>query len=294
MTNTSEIGAFKVVSEGGIASGVRRIEAVAGAAAVEYLNSLDGVVRQLAGSLKVGTGGAAGDGRRGPGARRTLGLMAAAWDGATASTAPCVAGSGRSARPPGSSSDSARRQHPNPQPPPRPRGRTRPSGPLPLPRSQARPDELPGRVAALQDDLKAAAKAVAELQGQLAVAKSAALAGAAERTPGGAAVLVAELAGVDAKALGEAAGSLLAALGDPAAVLLGTAAADGKANFVCALSPGAVAAGLQAGKVVGQVAKVCGGGGGGKPALAQAGGKDASKLPEALAAAREALMGGLP
>ncbi|GBF88584.1 alanine-tRNA ligase [Raphidocelis subcapitata] len=210
VSNTSEIGAFKVVSEGGIASGVRRIEAVAGAAAVEYLDSVDGVVRQLAGSLK------------------------------------------------------------------------------------ARPEELPGRVSALQEDLKAAAKAVAELRAQLAVAKSAALAGAAERTPGGAAVLVAELEGVDARALGEAAGSLLASLGDPAAVLLATASPDGKANFVCALSPGAVAAGLQAGKVVGQVAKVCGGGGGGKPALAQAGGKDAGKLPEALAVARDALMGGLP
>ncbi len=51
----------------------------------------------------------------------------------------------------------------------------------------------------------------------------------------------------------------------------------------------AVAAGLAAGKVVGAVAKVCGGGGGGKPALAQAGGKDASKLPEALALARTQL-----
>lgn len=51
----------------------------------------------------------------------------------------------------------------------------------------------------------------------------------------------------------------------------------------------AVASGLQAGKVVGAVAKVCGGGGGGKPQLAQAGGKDASKLPEALALARSML-----
>jgi hypothetical protein len=66
VSNTSEIGAFKVVSEGGIASGVRRIEAVAGAAAVEYLQSIDGVVRQLAGSLKVRRG--KGDGRgQGPG-----------------------------------------------------------------------------------------------------------------------------------------------------------------------------------------------------------------------------------
>lgn len=119
-----------------------------------------------------------------------------------------------------------------------------------------------------------------------------ALASQAQRTPGGGSLLVATLDGVDAKAMQEAATSLLASLGDPAAVLLATAA-DGKANFVCALSPGAVKAGLQAGKVVGAVAKVCGGGGGGKPALAQAGGKDASKLAEALQLARETLAAGL-
>lgn len=53
VSNTSEIGAFKIVSESGIASGIRRIEAVAGSAAVEYLNGVDSIVRGLAGSLKV-------------------------------------------------------------------------------------------------------------------------------------------------------------------------------------------------------------------------------------------------
>jgi hypothetical protein len=53
VSNTSEIGAFKVVSESGVASGVRRIEAVAGQAAVEYLQSLDAIVKSLAGSLRV-------------------------------------------------------------------------------------------------------------------------------------------------------------------------------------------------------------------------------------------------
>lgn len=120
-----------------------------------------------------------------------------------------------------------------------------------------------------------------------------ALASQAERMPGGGALLVAPLDGVDAKALQEAATSLLGSLGDPAAVLLASTSADGKASFVCALSGGAVKAGLQAGKVVGAVAKVCGGGGGGKPALAQAGGKDASKVPEALRVGREALAAGL-
>lgn len=47
--------------------------------------------------------------------------------------------------------------------------------------------------------------------------------------------------------------------------------------------------GLQAGKFVGGVAKVCGGGGGGKPNLAQAGGRDASKLDDALAMAKQQL-----
>lgn len=53
VSNTAEVGAFKVVSESGVASGVRRIEAVAGLAAVEYLQSLDAIVKQLASSLKV-------------------------------------------------------------------------------------------------------------------------------------------------------------------------------------------------------------------------------------------------
>ncbi len=48
-----QIGAFKIVSEAGIASGVRRIEAVVGPAAVQYLNQVDGIVRTLASQLKI-------------------------------------------------------------------------------------------------------------------------------------------------------------------------------------------------------------------------------------------------
>jgi hypothetical protein len=53
VSNTAEVGAFKVISESGIASGVRRIEAVAGAAAVEHLSALDSIVRATALTLKV-------------------------------------------------------------------------------------------------------------------------------------------------------------------------------------------------------------------------------------------------
>jgi alanyl-tRNA synthetase len=63
--------------------------------------------------------------------------------------------------------------------------------------------------------------------------------------------------------------------------------------LVTALSPAVVKGGLKAGAIVGAAAKLCGGGGGGKPNLAQAGGKDPSKIPDALALAREQLLAGL-
>ncbi|MGA0988958.1 MAG: alanine--tRNA ligase, partial [Vulcanococcus sp.] len=47
VSNTAEIGLFKIVSESGVAAGIRRIEAVAGAAVLAYLNERDAVVKQL-------------------------------------------------------------------------------------------------------------------------------------------------------------------------------------------------------------------------------------------------------
>jgi alanyl-tRNA synthetase len=50
-----------------------------------------------------------------------------------------------------------------------------------------------------------------------------------------------------------------------------------------------IAAKQQAGKFIGAIAKLCGGGGGGRPNLAQAGGRDGAALAGALEAAREEL-----
>jgi alanyl-tRNA synthetase len=64
---------------------------------------------------------------------------------------------------------------------------------------------------------------------------------------------------------------------------------QGKVILVAAFGKGVIAAKLQAGKFIGGIAKLCGGGGGGRPNLAQAGGRDGAALDGALAAAREEL-----
>ena len=67
-------------------------------------------------------------------------------------------------------------------------------------------------------------------------------------------------------------------------ILLGSSA-GGKASFVASVSEDLVARGLHAGKLIGQVAKIAGGGGGGQAAKAQAGGKDGAKVSDAMARA---------
>src|SRR5205085_9171631 len=65
---------------------------------------------------------------------------------------------------------------------------------------------------------------------------------------------------------------------------------DGKVQLIASVTDDLVKKGLHAGKLVGQVAKVVGGGGGGKPTMAQAGGKEPGKLPEALALAKKLVL----
>ena len=60
-----------------------------------------------------------------------------------------------------------------------------------------------------------------------------------------------------------------------------------KINFVAAASKSVVAKGIHCGNIVREAAKTAGGGGGGKPDSAQAGGKDASRIPDALKCAEE-------
>jgi alanyl-tRNA synthetase len=97
--------------------------------------------------------------------------------------------------------------------------------------------------------------------------------------------VVAEVVDVpDARALLELSDQVKQRLG-AGAVVLGTAV-DGRVHLVANVAPAAVERGVKAGEIVRAAAKVVGGGGGGRDTMAQAGGRDPEKLPEAIAAAR--------
>ncbi|NJL02365.1 MAG: alanine--tRNA ligase [Spirulinaceae cyanobacterium SM2_1_0] len=208
VSNTAEIGAFKIISETGISAGIRRIEAVAGPAILDYLNVRDQVVRELSDRFK------------------------------------------------------------------------------------SQPEEVVERVNKLQADLKATQKELEAAKRELALAQSDRLLSQAEAV-GDLKLLVAEMSGADPESLKTAAERLQQKLGE-GAVVLGSVPDTGKVSLVAAFSPAVVKEKkLQAGKFIGSIAKLCGGGGGGRPNLAQAGGRDPEKLPVALSAAKEQLVAGL-
>ncbi|HYN90978.1 MAG TPA: alanine--tRNA ligase [Thermoleophilaceae bacterium] len=101
---------------------------------------------------------------------------------------------------------------------------------------------------------------------------------------GGIRVVVRAVDGMDANALRELSDAVRQKLGD-SAVVLGSAD-DGRVHLVANVAPSAVERGVRAGEVVRAAAQVAGGGGGGRDTMAQAGGRDPEKLPEALATAR--------
>lgn len=106
---------------------------------------------------------------------------------------------------------------------------------------------------------------------------------------GDAAIIVAELlpgAGADAEAL-RSGMDVIRKMKPDAAILLGASSGEDKVAFTASVPKELIARGLKAGDWVRDVAKVAGGGGGGRPDAAQAGGKDPAKLAEALQVARD-------
>jgi alanyl-tRNA synthetase len=133
-------------------------------------------------------------------------------------------------------------------------------------------------------------KTIAEAGREAAGQEAEELAAAAEDV-GGIRVVVAESAVGDGKALMELGTRVRDKLGD-AVVVLG-APSDGKVALAALASPLAVERGVSAAALVREAAPVVGGGGGGRDDSAQAGGREPSKLPEALEAAKSAIRAAL-
>ncbi len=104
-------------------------------------------------------------------------------------------------------------------------------------------------------------------------------------------VLTAEIQASDMNSLRQNAEMLRNKLGSSVVVL--GARFDEKVGFAAFVSKELTKRGLHAGRIVGQVAKITGGGGGGRPDMAQAGGKDPEKLKQALEVAQEIVEKGL-
>jgi alanyl-tRNA synthetase len=97
-------------------------------------------------------------------------------------------------------------------------------------------------------------------------------------------VVVQAVEGMDARELLDLSDAVRQKLGE-SAVVLGTAL-DGRVHLVANVAPEVVERGVKAGDVIRAAAQVAGGGGGGRDTMAQAGGRDPEKLPEALATAK--------
>lgn len=198
VSNTAQIGMFKIISEASSGAGVRRIEAVTGHGAVAYVNETEAMLKGVAGELK------------------------------------------------------------------------------------CRVQDVPARLEALHAELKAAQKKADELAAEIAKAQ---VSDVSDK--------VRDLKGVPALVQKVSVDSIdaLRNLGDQmrdkigGVVVLAAVLDGGKISILTMATKDAVAKGVHAGNIVKAVAKICGGGGGGRPDMAQAGGKDAAKLDAALDAA---------
>ncbi len=196
LTNTAQAGLFKIVSESGVAAGVRRIEAVTGFGVLDVLNDAKDTVAKIAETIKSGV------------------------------------------------------------------------------------HDVEIKAQGLVDENKTLKRELESLKSKMANSSVGELADNAV-TVKGIKVIAHRLAdGLDMNALRTAGDNLKQKL--DCAVIVLASASDEKVNIISMATAEAVKLGAHAGNIIREVAKTCGGGGGGKPDSAQAGGKDASKIQAAL------------
>lgn len=199
VSNTRNISAFKIISESGVAAGVRRIEALTGKALFEYYNTMESELQKAAKLLK------------------------------------------------------------------------------------AVPLEVSAKIVSLQDEVKQLQKENDKLKAKLAKEAAGDLLSEAKEVDG-IHILTKQLTDVDMNGMRD--------LGDEAKQKLGEAfivfasQVGEKVNLIAMATDGAIKKGAHAGNLIKEVASIVGGGGGGRPNMAQAGGKLPEKIPEALACAK--------
>ena len=144
--------------------------------------------------------------------------------------------------------------------------------------------DIARRAAQLMNELKDTQKQLEKAEAQIAAGK---IGGLLEKAAGvnGLRVVSAVLENTPAEELRKTAETLKADNADVIALL--AAVNDGKLTFCAACGKDAVGKGAHAGNLVKETAKIAGGNGGGKPDIAMAGGKDISKIKEALAAVED-------
>jgi alanyl-tRNA synthetase len=203
VSNTGDIGPIKLISEGSIASGVRRVEALAGTRAWDYIASSMNVLSDAAGMLKV------------------------------------------------------------------------------------KPLELASQIERMQDQLKQREKLLLQREDELAILRASTL---QPEQLDGVAFISGELQGASADGLKTAADKLRGLNQNTVAVLASAIGTD-KVSVAVGVSDALVKQGFNAGNLAKEFATICGGGGGGKPQLAQAGGKDPAKIEQAIARVRQVVQG---
>ena len=202
--NTAQIGQFKIVSENGVAAGVRRIEALTGAHVTEYYENMEAELRDAASLLKT------------------------------------------------------------------------------------TPADLANHIKKLQEELKAVKSENESLKS--AQAKEA-LGDVMDQVQDikGVKLLATSLKGVDMNGLRDLGDQLKEKLGEGVVVLVSES--DGKVNLITMATDGAIAKGAHAGNLVKGIAGLVGGGGGGRPNMAQAGGKNPAGIADAVVEAAKVLDG---
>jgi alanyl-tRNA synthetase len=151
-------------------------------------------------------------------------------------------------------------------------------------RAGVTPADLETKVASLLEELEAERRRAQALERDAARRAAETLLAGAERIDG-AAVVAGQVPAASFEVMREAGDWLRDRLGS--AVLVLGAVFGERPNFVAMITPDLTARGLHAGELVKRVAAVTGGGGGGRPEMAQAGGKDPGRLEEALGLARK-------